>query len=121
MAFSMLLTAAGLVLFQMLDGISFFMVIVFAVVYGIGIAGAMPLRTPIIREYFGVKRFGSIFGLLAFFLTLGTSIGAPFAGWMFDTRGEYYPVWFIFAGLAIIGMLMMLTVAKPREEVAVYA
>ncbi|UCC16547.1 MAG: MFS transporter [Dehalococcoidales bacterium] len=116
LAISMFMTSAGLLLFQSLDGSSFVMVVVFAVVYGIGAAGAMPLRTPIIREYFGVKRFGTIFGILAFFLTVGTAGAAPLAGWVYDTRGEYYPIWLIFAGLSAIGMILLLTVKKPEDK-----
>jgi MFS family permease len=92
------------------------MVVVFAVVYGIGAAGAMPLRTPIVREYFGVKRFGTIFGILAFFLTVGTAGAAPLAGWVYDTRGEYYPIWLIFAGLSAVGMILILTMKRPKDE-----
>ena len=114
---SMLVTSAGLLFFQSLDGSSFAMVVVFAVVYGIGAAGSMPLRTPIIREYFGVKKFGTIFGILALFLTVGTAAGAPFAGWIYDTRGEYYPVWLIYAGLSALGMILILTMNKSRLEV----
>ncbi len=113
---SMLLTAVGLILFQLLDGTSFVMVVVFAVVYGVGAAGAMPLRTPIIREYFGVKRFGTIFGLLAFFLTIGSAVGAPAAGWVYDTRGVYYPVWLVYAGLCFIGMILIQIIKKPEIE-----
>jgi MFS family permease len=80
LALSMIMTFAGLLLFQSLDGSSFLKVILFAVVYGIGAAGAMPLRMPIIREYFGVRKFGTIFGILACFLTIGTAGGVPLAG-----------------------------------------
>jgi sugar phosphate permease len=116
LAISMLITSVGLTVFQSLDGSSFIMVVVFAVVYGIGAAGSMPLRTPIIREYFGVKRFGTIFGILAFFLTVGTAGAAPLAGWVYDTRGEYYPIWLIFAILSFLGMILILTTKKPQDE-----
>ena len=92
------------------------MVVIFTVVYGIGAAGAMPLRTPIIREYFGVKRFGTIFGILALFPTVGTAVAAPLAGWVYDTGGEYYPIGLIFAGLSAIGMILILTMEKPEDE-----
>ncbi|MFC2010440.1 MFS transporter [Chloroflexota bacterium] len=113
LASSMLLLAIGLVIFHFLDGSSFAMVVVFAVIYGIGAAGAMPLRVPIIREYFGVKKFGTIFGLNAVFLILGSAIGAPVVGWYYDTRGVYSPVWLICAGLAVVGMILMLILPPP--------
>jgi sugar phosphate permease len=114
-AFSMLLTAVGLTIFHLLDGSSFAMVVIFAVVYGIGAAGAMPLRTPIVREYFGVKRFGTIYGLMGLFLTSGVAIGAPLAGWVYDTRGVYDPIWLIFACLTAVGMVLILIMEPPRS------
>ena len=114
-ALSMLLTAIGLVMFQLLDGSSFAMVILFAIVYGIGAAGAMPLRTPIIREYFGIRRFGTIFGLLAFFLTIGSAAGAPLAGWVYDTRGVYDPIWYIYTGINVVGMILILMM-RPSDS-----
>lgn len=114
MTFSMAVTAIAIFIYQLLDGSSYSMVIVFSVIYGIGVGGAMTLRTPIIREYFGVKRFGTIFGILALFLTFGTAIGPPVAGWVFDTRGEYFPIWYILAGLTAIGTVMMITIGRPE-------
>ena len=108
MALSMGLTIIGLLIFQLLDGDSFAMVIVFAVVYGLGAAGLMPLRAPIIREYFGVKNFGTIFGLMAVFVMFGGITGAPIAGWVYDTRGVYSPIWFVYAGLIMVGMILIL-------------
>ncbi len=116
LAFSMLLTAVGLVIFQSLDGSSFALVIIFAFIHGIGAAGAMPLRAPIIREYFGIKKFGTIFGLLAFSLTVGSATGAPVAGWVYDTRGVYSPIWWVYAGLAAIAMVLILIMRPVRDR-----
>jgi MFS family permease len=115
LAFSMLITAIGLVMFHYLDGSSFVLVILFAIVYGVGAAGAMPLRVPIIREYFGTKKFGTIFGLLAFSLTIGSAAGAPLAGWVYDTRGVYDPIWLIYAGLTVLGMILIL-IMRPAQS-----
>ncbi|MFC1949931.1 MFS transporter [Chloroflexota bacterium] len=116
LASSMLMLAIGLVIFHFLNGSSFAMMVVFAVIYGIGAAGAMPLRTPIIREYFGVKKFGTIFGLNAVFLILGSAVGAPIVGWVYDTRGVYSPVWLILAGFAVVGMILMVIMPAPPGE-----
>lgn len=113
MALSMGLTAVGLVLLQVLDGNFFWMVVLFAVVYGIGAAGALPLRVPIIREYFGVKKFGTILGLTAVFVTIGVGGGAPLAGWVYDTYGTYSPIWFVYAGACLAGMVLVLFIPPP--------
>ncbi len=115
MAVSIGLTGAGTLIYGLLDGNSFPMLVLFAIVYGIGTAGSMPLRAPIIREYFGVKRFGTIYGMMALFSTIGTAAGAPIAGWVFDTYGDYTPIWYVFAALAALGTVLILIM--PRAPV----
>jgi MFS family permease len=117
LALSLILTAAGLVIFGLNTGSSFVPVILFAIVYGVGTAGAMPLRGAVVREYFGAKRFGTIYGLMAIFSTIGVSIGAPLAGWVYDTRRTYNPIWYIFAALIVIGTAMILTLQKSAGEI----
>jgi MFS family permease len=117
MALSMALTAIGLVILQLMQGELFWMLVIFALVYGIGTAGATPLRVPIIREYFGVKNFGTIFGLMAVFGTIGIAGGAPLAGWVYDTYGTYSPIWFVYAGFCVVGIILILSIpAPPRGE-----
>jgi MFS family permease len=107
------ITAAALVLLGALDGRSFGALVLFGVIYGLGVSGATPLRTPIAREYFGVRRFGAIFGMLAIFSTIGGVAGAPIAGWVFDTRQTYFPIWYVYAGLTVLGTVLMLLLPKP--------
>ena len=116
MALSNGLTTTGLVIFGSLDGSSFAMVALFAATYGIGAGGATPLRAPVIREYFGIKNFGAIFGLLAVFITAGTIVGAPLAGWVFDVRGTYNPIWFVLSGLTMIGTILSLIMPPPASR-----
>lgn len=107
------MTTVALVLFGFLDGSSFAMLALFGVIYGLGVSGAMTVRVPITREYFGVSSFGSVFGMLSVFTVIGGVIGAPVAGWVYDTSGAYFPIWYIFAGLTIIGALLLLVLPGP--------
>lgn len=120
MASALFLTAIGLALFHILSGDNFFMVVVFAVIYGLGAAGNMPLRTPLLRDYFGVKKFGTIFGVNAVFMTVGVAVGAPLAGYISDMNadGSYSPIWLVYAGLVLVSMVLMLIIPKPRDLVA---
>jgi MFS family permease len=115
MAASLALTAIGLVIFGFNSSNSFTVVIFFAIFYGIGTAGAIPLRGAIIREYFGARRYGTIFGLMAIFMTIGSIAGAPLAAWVFDTYGTYNPIWLIYAGLSAAGTIMLLFM--PRSSI----
>ena len=117
-AFSNAITTVALLLFGYLDGNSFAMMALFSVVYGLGVSGAMLLRVPITREYFGVKSFGAIYGMLSVFTVIGGVTGAPLAGWVYDTRDVYFPIWFIFAGLTAVAtfLLLLLPSSSGKEN-----
>ena len=61
----------GIFFFWLLSGSSpFWMIIIFAITYGIGLSGIVVLRPPILAEYFGTKNFGTIFALEGVFITM---------------------------------------------------
>ena len=82
--------------------------LLFAVLLGMGMGGFMPIRAPIIREYFGTQNFGTIFGLTGIFITIGAVVSPPIAGWVYDVWGTYYPVWLGLGCVAMIGALTIL-------------
>lgn len=120
-ASSICLMSAGLFLIWLTDGSSFGLIILSAVIFGLGLGGFIPLRMPFLREYFGTKNFGAIFGFTSLFTTIGLISGPPVAGWVFDTYGVYGPIWLIFSGIAIVGAILMLTtppaIRKPESNV----
>jgi MFS family permease len=40
-------------------------------------------------RYFGRRHYGAVYGLLYTIYTLGSGMGPPLAGWVFDTTGSY--------------------------------
>ena len=90
------------------------MVYLFAILYGIGFGGRIPLLTAIRGDYFGRKAFATIMGLSQFPNNIAM-IGAPlFAGYMFDVRGSYFIPFSTFAALNFVGAVLMLFVRRPR-------
>ena len=86
----------------------------FAVLYGIGFGGRIPLLTTIRGEYFGRKAFATIMGLSMFPNNIAM-IGAPlFAGYMFDLKGSYIVPFTAFSALNFVGAILILWVRKPR-------
>ena len=86
----------------------------FAVVYGIGFGGRIPLLTTIRGEYFGRKAFATIMGLSMFPNNIAM-IGAPlFAGYMFDLKSSYIVPFTAFSALNFVGAFLILLVRKPR-------
>jgi sugar phosphate permease len=111
-AASMVLTSVGLFLFSIFNGTSFAFIVGFIIIYGFGVGGQVTLMPPIIREYFGSKKFGTIFGLGGIFVTIGAVSTPPLAGWVFDTRGIYDPIWLVFSCACMLGAIIMLTIPR---------
>ena len=85
----------------------------FAVIYGIGFGGRIPLLVSIRGEYFGRKAFATLMGLSSFPNNLAM-IGAPlFAAYMFDTRGSYLIPFMSLAVFNFLGAVLTLSVKKP--------
>ena len=96
-------------------------VILFAVLFGIGFGGRVPLTTAIRADYFGRKAFATIMGLSQFVSNLAM-MGAPlFAGYWFVSRGSYFVPFISFAGLSLAGSVLMLFVRKPKAVLAATA
>jgi MFS family permease len=106
------ITTAGLVMLGLLTD-SFTLMVLFSIIYALGVAGSTALRVPITRDYFGASNFGKIFGWLSLFTVVGGIAGAPLAGWVFDTRGTYSPIWYVFAGMTALATFLFLLLPLP--------
>jgi len=87
--------------------------IAFAIIFGLGDGGMVPLRLPLIREHFGTRRFGTILGLIGVFAMTGLIVSPPVAGWVFDTFGVYDPLWLILSGGVVIVATTISTLPPP--------
>jgi sugar phosphate permease len=114
---SMFLTSIGLFLFSIIDGSSLGLIIGFVIVYGIGYGQLISLMPPTIREHFGTKNFGTIFGLISILVTIGAVVTPPLTGWVFDIRGVYDPVWLIFSGTCMLGAVLTLSMPQVSKNV----
>ncbi len=75
----------------------------FAPIFGIGFGALGALMPLLVQDTFGLRAFGTIFGLVNFF-TLGAHlIGPPLVGASFDTTGSYLPAFLTVAALFVLG------------------
>ena len=111
LAAGFLLQALGIWILSMADTIG--MVWLFAVVYGVGYGATIPVSMAIIGDYFGRRRYATIHGLVQFCLVPVTFIGPVFAGWIFDTTGEYVIAFNTFMVVLIVGAVFMVFARKP--------
>ncbi len=93
-----------------------YLALVFALLYGIGFGGRIPLLTSIRGEYFGRKAFATIMGLSQVPNNICMIFAPLFAGFMFDTTGTYFIPFAFFGLLNVLGAFLMLTVKRPQMQ-----
>jgi MFS family permease len=72
-----------------------------ALVFGFAYGGAMPLYAILVRDYFGPRIMGTVFGAVAAVATLGMALGPWAGGWLYDAFGGYF---WLFVGSTGIGL-----------------
>ncbi len=93
------LQAASIVLYLFTRELGSFYAL--AVSFGFAYGGVMPLYAVLVREYFGERIVGSVFGAVSTAATLGMALGPWAGGWMFDVVGSY--AW-MYVGSFMIGL-----------------
>ena len=109
----LLLQSSSMVVIAMAESVN--MAYVFAIMYGIGFGGRVPLMTSIRGEYFGRKAFATIMGLSMFPNNIAMIAAPLFAGYMFDSTGSYLIPFMAFAVLNYAGAFLILFVRRPRQ------
>ena len=61
----------------------------FAVLFGVGYGGYVAMIAPILAEYFGVRKIGSLLGYFMSSIAIGGALGPWLAGHAFDVSGSY--------------------------------
>ena len=98
---------------------SLLMAIVFAVLWGAGFGGRVPLLTAIVGDFFGRKNFGSILGINMVPSNIAMIFAPLFAGFMFDLRQSYFIPFATFTVMGFIGAFVILlarTPSAPQER-----
>ena len=60
-----------------------------SVVFGLAYGGVMPLYAVLVREYFGARIMGTVFGAVSAFASLGMALGPWAGGLVYDTFHGY--------------------------------
>src|SRR5262249_45493950 len=86
--------------------------------FGFGYGGVMPLYAILVREYFGARIMGTIFGAVGLASTLGMALGPPAGGWLYDAFGSY--AWLFIASTAIgVGAAAIALTFRPPQAFVV--
>src|SRR3989449_3516687 len=85
-----------------------------AVVFGFAYGGAMPLYAILVREYFGGRVMGTVFGAVGSVATLGMALGPWAGGWPYGTFGSYFWLYMGSFGIGLGSVAIALTFRPPR-------
>ena len=92
------------------------MLIPYLLLYSPAWGGAVPLRPAILADYYGRKSVGSIHGIMLSIMTGAGILGPILAAASFDVLGNYQPAFYVLAGLAALGVPLMLLARRPTLE-----
>ena len=88
-----------------------------AMLFGLSYGGVMPLYAILVREYFGARIMGTVFGAVVMMSTIGMAIGPWAGGYIFDHFGGYG--WLYIGSCAIgLGAATIAFVFRPPVAVA---
>ncbi len=60
-----------------------------SIIFGLAYGGVMPLYAVLVRDYFGQRIMGTMFGAVSMLASLGMALGPWAGGFVFDTYGSY--------------------------------
>jgi MFS family permease len=94
----------------------YLLVLVFATIYGFACGAPLVINPLLTGDYLGVKNFGALYGVLNIMGTIGGAIGPVGAGYIFDARHSYLPVFYFFIPLMLIcGLISMMLKPIPQR------
>jgi MFS family permease len=86
-----------------------------ALVFGFAYGGVMPLYAILVREYFGERIMGTVFGAVAFVSTLGMALGPWAGGWLYDTFGGYFWLFLGSFGIGLAAVAIAFAFRAPQS------
>lgn len=114
MAMSLITTALGLALFATVR--EPWQVAYALPLFAIGFGAAIPLRSVIQAEYFGLRAFGAIQGLLLTVTTVFAVAGPVMAGFLYDEMGSYRLAFVLLAIGPALGVPLLYSLERDRKR-----
>ena len=90
----------------------------YLIIFAPGWGGSISVRPAFQADYFGLRAFGSIQGLMFFVASVGAFAGPIFAGAVYDVMGSYRLAFLIVGLAALVAVPLVLMAGKPQREVA---
>lgn len=89
---------------------------VFAVAFGLAYATSTVPPAMLTAAIFGNKDFTSVYGTILMFVTVGSAIGAPLCGFIFDFTQSYHAAWLALAVCGAAATFFFFTATRLGER-----
>jgi MFS family permease len=89
-----------------------------ALMFGFSYGAVMPLYAILVREYFGARIMGTMFGAVTMASSLGMALGPWAGGWLYDVFGNYFWLYIGSFGIGLGAVAIAFTFRPPRERSA---
>ncbi|MBM3210698.1 MFS transporter [Candidatus Poribacteria bacterium] len=86
----------------------------YATLQGLGNGGWLPTMSMLININFGLTSYGTIFGVIILFHSIGCAIGPFLAGYMYDTMNTYYWTFVMFLASYAVAIPLVLAIRRPK-------
>jgi sugar phosphate permease len=87
----------------------------YAFILGTGIGGWMPTMSLLASSNFGLVAYGTIYGALNAFQSIGAAAAPIFSGYFYDTTGSYQMAFIITAIIIALGIPVVLAIRRPKS------
>jgi MFS family permease len=89
-----------------------------AVLFGIGYGGPMPVYAMLFREYFGLRSIGALLGAFFMVAAIGMGSGGMMGGVLYNLFGDYVAPFLTSTGTGLFSALLALTLPATRRDPA---
>ena len=90
-----------------------------AIFFGIGYGGPMPVYAMLFREYFGTRAIGAILGMFFMTASIGMGSGGMMGGLLYNLFGSYAVPFLTSTSTGTLAALLALTLPSPKRLPAV--
>jgi len=87
----------------------------YAILFGFSLGSWLPTMSILTSTSFGLRSYGTIFGLLSFFQCIGVATGPFLAGYIFDINGSYHNAFIIFLLLYAVSIPTVLLIRQVKR------
>ncbi len=93
--------------------------VLFAALFGVSMGSVVALQPLILADYFGLRAFASIMGVVTMFGMVISALGPAAAGFIYDAAGSYTAAFTGFLAIDVVAAALVLSSRRPAFACAV--